>query len=386
MTVARLTRPLADAIRAGHPWVFADAVRIPKGTRVGHPMRLVDTDGSFVAMGTADPNSPLAFRVWSTEPHVTIDQALITERLRDAVAYRRDVVPPEVTGYRVCHGENDQIPGLHCDWYDGVASLRTDGEMGAAWEPSFLGAVREVLSPRAIVVRNRTVQNGAARVVAGTVDGEVVISERGRRFSVDLLEGQKTGFFLDQRENRDRVAALAPGRRVLNVFAYTGGFSVAAALAGARHVTTVDIARPAVEAAAANFALNGVDPTDHAFVARDAFDVLAELGQNGAAPDLIVLDPPSFVRNRASRERGFRAYRKLNEMAFRGLPAGGWLCTASCSSHVHDRDFRDIVRDAAFAAGREARVAGVFGAGPDHPVRMGFPEGGYLQFAMVRVR
>jgi 23S rRNA (cytosine1962-C5)-methyltransferase len=204
------------------------------------------------------------------------------------------------------------------------------------------------------------------------------------------VKGQKTGFFLDQRENRSRVAEISGGKDVLNVFAYTGGFSVAAALGGATRVTTVDIAAPAVETAERTFRLNGLDPAKHAFQAADAFDVLADLSSRGAAGqhgphNLIVLDPPSFVRNRASRERGIRAYWKLNEMALRALPPGGWLCTASCSSHISDADFLEIVRHAVSETGRSAHIAGLFGAGPDHPTRPGFAEGRYLQFVMLRV-
>lgn len=366
--------------------MFADALALPESARTGSIVRLVDLDGTFLAWGSVDRDTPLAFRVWSTTPDESIDEHFVRARLARAKALRDEVVPPDVTGYRVCHGENDGLPGLHLDWYDGVASLRTDGPLGRAWESRFVDAARHVLSPRAIVVRNRDVEGGKARVAHGDVEAEVVINEGDRAFFVDVLHGQKTGFFLDQRDNRTRVGRLSAGRRVLNVFAYTGGFSVAAALGGARHVTTVDIASPAVETAARSFALNGLDPEAHAFVAADAFDVLAALTPGRPdAPDLIVLDPPSFVRNRSSMERGTRAYLKLNEMALRGLPPGGWLCTASCSSHIDDARFLAIVRESVVASGRQATIAGRFGAGLDHPERPGFPQGTYLQFVMLRV-
>lgn len=383
---AVLTKPLSESIRSGHPWVFADAVALPEAARTGDAVRLVDADGAFVAWGTVDRDTPLAFRAWSVREDQPITDALLFDRLGQARALRADVIPSGVTGYRVCHGENDGIPGLHLDWYDGVASLRTDGPLGRAWEDRFVRAAQQVLKPEAVVVRNRDVEGGKARLVAGQLEGERVIAEGDRRFWVDILHGQKTGFFLDQRDNRTRVGALAAGRRVLNVFAYTGGFSVAAALGGATRVTTVDIAAPAVDTAARSFALNGLDPAAHAFIAADAFDVLAELEPRAPdAPDLIVLDPPSFVRNRASMERGVRAYKKLNEMALRGLPPGGWLCTASCSSHIDDERFLAIVRDSVATVGRRATIAGRFGAGLDHPERPGFPQGNYLQFVMVRV-
>jgi 23S rRNA (cytosine1962-C5)-methyltransferase len=246
-------------------------------------------------------------------------------------------------------------------------------------------AVERVLAPRAIVVRNPKVDDSEARVVRGTLGGEVEIKEHGRRFLVDILRGQKTGFFLDQRENRDRVGALAHGRSVLNLFAYTGGFSVAAALGGAKRVTTVDVAAPAVEAARRNFALNGLAAESHEFVAVDVFDLLADLATQPPRFDLIVLDPPSFAASRKMVPRATKAYEKLNELALRALPPGGWLATASCSSHVREADFLAILGEATRRARRNATIASIDGAAADHPIRLGFAEGRYLKFVLLRV-
>ena len=422
MRTVRLTQGIEASLRGGHPWAFADAVALPPGLADGEVVDLVDTRGEFVARGTIAPRSPLAFRAWSLDPEERVDAALVARRLAAARALRRELLRDDVTGFRVCHGENDHLPGLQCDLYGDVASLRTDGALGVAWEERFVGAVQQLLKPRAIVVRNPLLQEGEARVVAGRMaaapagghEGEVVIEEHGRRFFVDVLRGQKTGFFLDQRENRDRVAQLARGRRVLNTFAYTGGFSVAAAQGGAAHVTTVDLAAPAVETARRNFALNGIDTASHAFLAADAFDVLAELAARmgsrsavkpaaqpaaGAAArptaaaidglpdqpfDLIVLDPPSFAHSRKMVPRAEKAYEKLNELALRALPPGGWLATASCSSHVREADFLDCLTTAAARAQRHVTLASIAGAAHDHPARLGFPEGRYLKFALLR--
>ena len=381
----KLTKPLEEAVSGGHPWVFADALALPPGLRDGEVVDLADRRGAFLARGTVEPRSPLAFRVWTLDPREKVDAELVERRLTAALELRRALLRPDVTGFRACHGESDQIPGLQCDLYDDVASLRTDGELGVAWEEPFVGAVARVLSPRAIVVRNPRIADGVARVVAGRVDGEVLIVEHGRRYLVDVIAGQKTGFFLDQRENRDRVGALARGRRVLNVFAYTGGFSVAAALGGAARVTTVDLAGPAVDAARRNFERNGLDPAAHEFVTQDAFDLLAELAQAPPRFELIVLDPPSFAPSRKAVPRALKAYEKLNELALRALPPGGLLATASCSSHVREADFLAVLATAARRARRRFAVAGVHGAGPDHPIRLGFPEGRYLKFVYGRV-
>ena len=379
-----LRRSLEASIRGGHPWVFRDAIKpFPKTLKTGDVADLVAADGSFVARGVVEVGSPLAFRAWTLDLNQVVDSELLTTRLTRAHAVRRAVLPADVTGYRLCHGENDHIPGLHCDMYGNIASLRTDGGLGAAWEARFVNAVKKVAHPDAIVVRNT--RDKAPRVVHGTLPDEVVISEGERRFRVDLMQGQKTGFFLDQRENRDRVASISAGLRVLNLFSYTGGFSVAAALAGARRVVSVDIAAPAIASARDNFILNGIDPAPHGFEAADVFDVLEALSQKGPEYDLIVLDPPSFARSRKTLERGLRAYTALNTMAFKCLPPGSLLATASCSSHVTSRDFLDMVTASAIAAHRDTTVLGVYGAGMDHPTRLGFPHGQYLKFVLLRV-
>ena len=180
--VARLTRKLGDVIRAGHPWVFSDVIKLPTGGRTGDVVDLVDVDGSFVARGTADYDTPLSFRAWTTTEGEAVDGSMLWRRVAAAAALRRDVVPAGVTGYRVCHGENDGVPGLHCDVYEGVASLRTDGPMGRAWEQRFVDAVASVCKPSALVVRNRMVDDGAARVVFGEVPDALVFSEGARRF------------------------------------------------------------------------------------------------------------------------------------------------------------------------------------------------------------
>ncbi len=377
----KLRRDYAAGIRAGRPWVFRDAVEPPQGCRAGDVVDLVDGQGAFVARGLVEPESQLVFRAYTLDPDEAVDARLVERRVADARRLRNTFVPPDVTGFRAMHGEADGVPGLQCDLYDGVASLRTDGRIGIVWEERFVRAVKKVWNPRAVVVRNPHRDDCKAVVIEGRVEHEVIIAEGPRRFRVNVLEGQKTGFFLDQRENRDRVGRLSQGRRVLNCFAYTGGFSIAAAQGGASRVVTVDIARPAVDAARENFRLNGLDPDVHGFEAADAFDVLAALKPGDF--DLIVVDPPSFAPNQKSLDRALRAYQKLNEHALRALPPGGILASASCSSHVTEAAFLDMLGASARAVGRAVTVTGIYGAGADHPVRLGFPEGRYLDFVLL---
>lgn len=383
--VARMIKPVAAHLRRGHPFVWRDALRLPAGLAVGDVIDLVDRQGSFVARGVVDPGSPIAFRVWTLDPARAVDRALLDERLAAAAALRRDVLDPGITGYRLCHGENDGVPALQCDRYDDVASLRTDGAIGLAWEERFVAAIERQLRPRAVVVRNPQREGGAARLVAGQLTAPVVIREGRRRLAVDVLRGQKTGAFLDQRDNRDRVGALGRDRRVLNLFCYTGGFSVAAALGGARRVVSVDLAPAAIEAARANFALNRLDPAAHRFEVADAFAYLEALAAEQGCYDLLIVDPPSFAPSQQALPKAKAAYLRLNTLALRALGEGGWLATASCSSHLREADFVALIADAAAAAGRTLTVAGVFGAGADHPTRPGYAEGHYLKLVLARV-
>lgn len=382
----RLEKALEASVKGGHPWVFADALRpfersVPAGTVVD----LLDRRGEFLARGTLDPASPIAFRCWTLDRSEVIDEALVERRLRRALALRRQLVQPEVTGFRVCHGENDFLPGLVCDLYDDVASVSTDGAAGLFRQDAFCRAVERVVQPRAIAVRNRGISGGAGAIWSGDLSARPCFSEGTRSFWVDVLSGQKTGFFLDQRENRTTVGSVAVGKRVLNTFCYTGGFSVAAALSGAAHVTSVDVSAPAIAVARENFSLNGLVPDQHTFLAADAFAVLEEAAASPGRYDLIVLDPPSFAKNQRSLGGALEAYTKLNEAALRALPSSGWLATSSCSSHVTPEAFGAMLSRAAERAGRRARVVNTAGAAACHPVRLGFPEGRYLKFSLLYV-
>jgi 23S rRNA (cytosine1962-C5)-methyltransferase len=377
-----LTKALEDSVRAGHPWVFADAVRLEGDFEDGQVADLRDREGGFVARGTVEPRSPLVFRAWTTDADEEVGPDLVRRRLADALALRRATLDESVTALRVCHGENDHLPGLQCDLYGDVASLRTDGALGRAWESTYVEAVREVLQPRAVVVRNKKVARGRARRVVGDFEDPVTVREGERRYRVSVMHGMKTGFFIDQRPNRGRVQRLAAGRRVLDLFAYSGGFSVAAGLGGADQVTTVDQSRLAIEAAQANLEINGLGNDRHRLVCADVFEYLQSVQESF---DLIVLDPPSFAPNKRSLTKAKRAYRRLNRLAMERIPPGGFLATASCSSHVDRRLFLEIIALAAADAGRRCTIGGVHGPGSDHPLRPGFPEGDYLSFVLLRI-
>jgi 23S rRNA (cytosine1962-C5)-methyltransferase len=381
-------KPGRDApVRAGHPWIFSGAIASGlDGAEPGEPVGVHAASGRFVAGGYANPRTPIAIRVVTLEDE-PVDAALVRRRLDEALALRARMLPAELRAYRVLNGEGDRLPGVVVDRYDDwlVCQLLTAG--AARLAPALVDALRERLAPRGVYerseggVRAEEGLPGARGVLAGEEPpARLAIDEDGARFLVDVLHGQKTGFFLDQRESRRRLRRLARGR-VLNAFAYTGALAIAAALGGAEHVTSVDTSRPALALAEAAWAENGLAPERAAFEVADVFEYLRD-GTNRW--DVVVLDPPPFVRRRRDVGSGLRGYRDVNLHAFRRLAPGGILVTSSCSQHLSRPAFRDVVTAAAADAGRPAQIVAEWGHPPDHPVALAHPEGDYLKVLLLR--
>jgi 23S rRNA (cytosine1962-C5)-methyltransferase len=375
-------------VRGGHPWIYSGAVATGlDGAEPGEPVRVCAAGGRFVAVGYANPRTPIAVRVLGLEDE-PVDAALVARRLADALALRGAVLPPGCRAYRVLNGEGDRLPGVVADRYGDfvVCQFLTAG--AARLASAVVGTLRERLSPRGVfersegAVRSEEGLAGARGVLAGEEPpARLVVEEEGDRFLVDVLHGQKTGFFLDQRESRARVRTLARGRRVLNAFAYSGAFGVAAGRAGAGEVVSVDTSRPALALAEAAWTENGLDPAAARFVAADVFEFLRA---DPGGWDLIVLDPPPFVRRRRDLTAGLRGYKDVNLQALRRLAPGGWLLTASCSQHLSREGFRRVVMAAAADAGRPAALVTEAGHPPDHPTAVGHPEGEYLHVLLLR--
>ena len=348
----------------------------------------MDARGRFVARGLADPGSPIAVRVWTTNEAEPLDAALVRRRVEAAWALREAAVDrADTDAFRLLHGEGDRLPGLVCDLYGHSAVLRVEGPAGRLIDPVASAVKAVVPDLRRLVLRRagRGAEDAPATHLFGApTDRPGQVREHGMRLEVDLARGHKTGLYLDQRENRALVGRLAAGRRTLDAFAYTGGFGLAAALGGATHVTLVETAAPAIEAARRNAAANGLDPSGAGlrFVTADAFDFLAD---DGGTYDLVVLDPPSMAHSAATLERALGAYRRLNTLALARLAPGGILVTASCSSHVREGHLVEVLRDAAVSSRRAVRILEHRGAGPDHPVLPAFPEGRYLKVLVAWV-
>ncbi len=388
-----LQKDLARHLRAGHPWVFRKAVeRAPRGLPPGAVVDVTER-GRFVARGYYDPHSAIAVRILTREPAEAVDAALWRRRVARALALRRELVRG-TTGYRLVHGEADGLPGVVADRYDRFAVLKLYSAGLTPWRPAIVEALRaEVEGLAGVYGRDEIPRDEeddqaapAGRVLWGAEPPErVEIDEHGMKLLVDLRRGQKTGLFLDQRENRRLTRDLARGRpEALNCFGYTGGFSVAAALGGSRHVVTVDVDREAVALARENFRLNGLDPADHAFAVEDAFELLGRYKREGRRFDLLVCDPPAFAKSQQAVESAVAGYASLNRAALSVLAPGGLLITASCSARVSPEQFEGAVKEAAFKARVDLQLVEERRQPPDHPIAPQFPQGRYLKCLVYR--
>jgi len=397
----RLTAAAESIVRGGHPWVFADSVREQNRPGVAGELAVIfDRNDKFLAVGFFDPDSPIRVRVLHVGKPLTIDAEFWQGRLDAAVRRRAGLFDERTTGYRIINGESDGWPGLVLDRYDTTLVLKI---YTAAWLgrlEEMIGLVRTALRPEQIVVRFSRNLEAAAQAsearnsssarfpqlqrAALELCAPVVFLESGLRFEADVWRGQKTGFFLDQRENRCLVEALSRGRTVLNAFSFSGGFSLYAARGGAKSVTDLDISAHALESAKRNFALNADDTTiarcPHEFIQADAFAWLA--GNAARHFDLIVLDPPSLAKRETERAGAIRAYGKLVECGLGHLRSGGILVACSCSAHVSAEEFFGAVRQAARASGRQFTELQTTRHAPDHHTT--FLEAEYLKGIYLR--
>lgn len=382
----RLRKPLERAIRSGHPWIWRDALE-PFEASPGVVAEVTGKGGRLLARGLVDAG-PIGVRVFTTRDEA-VDQALFLRRVGHALALRAQVVPAGTDAYRLLHGEGDRWPGVVCDRYGAYSVLRLDGEAAHAWQARVVDWLRAPLSAigvHGLLVRGERKRGDAVVLAWGEAPpDEIVVDEHGMRLCANLWRGQKTGLFLDHRESRRRVRELATGARVLDLYAYTGGFSVAAGLGGAAHVTTVDVAAPALEHAERSWTLNGLDATRHATRAGDAMEVLAELARAGQRYDLVVADPPSFAPNEAAKSAALESYAELHRAVLAVLAPGALYVAASCSSHVGREDFEGTLREGARRARRVLQVLDRWGPPPDHPRLLAFPEGDYLKVSLLRV-
>jgi 23S rRNA (cytosine1962-C5)-methyltransferase len=382
-----VTSAAAGAVGRGHPWIWREAVTPPKyPLAAGDVVEVRDGGRQFVGFGLWDPESPIAVRVYARDPSASLDEAWMAAVVERAMGRReRSPLDEGTSAYRLCHGEGDRVPGLVLDRYAWVVVARVDGAAMSVWLDRIARRVWPSLLARGVraLVKRSVGEGTRIEPMLGEAPPDTIeVVENGVAMVVDLARGQKTGAFLDQRDNRARVRQMAKGRRVLNLFSYAGGFSTAAALGGARRVTSVDIAQAAHVTAQLSMRANGIDPRAHEFVTADAFSFLEAAHTRGQTWDLVISDPPSFAPNQKARPRALAAYRKLHRACTNVLSAEGVFCASSCSSHVTAEDFVATLDDATLAR-TDLSLVGLFGPPWDHPTVPAWPEGRYLKFAVL---
>ncbi|HNC88520.1 MAG TPA: class I SAM-dependent rRNA methyltransferase [Anaerolineales bacterium] len=388
----RISPPAERALRQGHPWIFDQS--ITEQSHQGAPGDLAvifDDKRRFLAIGLYDPTSPIRVRILQSRDPATINTEWFQNKLKIAAQTRAHLEKEKTTGYRLVHGENDGLPGLVIDRYADTLVLKL---YTPAWIPhlkSFCDALAQVNTASHLILRlNRSLQkqteflhhlNDGMTITDQTSPSLILFQENGLTFESDPIHGQKTGFFLDQRENRTRVEKFSKNKTVLNVFAYTGGFSVYAARGGAKEVTSVDISPPAIEAAIRNMKHNQHFPTvasaQHETFAEDAFEVLARMQSQKRLFDVVIIDPPMFAQSEKQTAGALSAYRKLTQLGLGVLRRGGMLVQASCSSRVDSDSFFESIHRSAQEAGRSLIEIERTGHALDHPIR--FIEGAYLK-------
>ncbi len=383
-----------ESLLNGHLWIFSGALQQPPHWI--EPGGLVDVKsatGQFVARGYYNPHTDIAIRILTHDAGEAIDEAFLRRRIRGAVALRQIFDPDQTNMYRLIHAEGDALPGLVVDRFADilVAQIHTAGM--ERLRPLLLDALMEETGVRGLLLRNDSqsrrregleIEEPAA--AAGEVPAQVAVRENRAQFLVDPWQGQKTGFFIDQRDKREALRKYARDKRVLNCFSYTGGFSVYAALTSNKtSVTSVDISAPAIEAARQHFILNGLDPNAHQFLIADVFDYLEQAYRDGEQFDVVVLDPPAFAKTQSARTQALKAYRRLNVLAMQVLRPGGILLSCSCSGVVGMDDLLGVLSQVAQRLHRSVQLLETYTHGVDHPINLAMPETSYLKAVFCRV-
>lgn len=385
----KLTRDLTKHIKRGNPWVFSDAVEKLKAPEGSYAI-LTTHKNEVVAHGFYSPSVNLAFRVLSVGDQKFGDED-VEKRLCRAVDNKRHLLSLENKCFRILNGEGDELPGVVADYYDGVVVLKLDGSASEAfWNKTGIAAwfMEQTLIPVSCVYfkrKNREEEKG--EVLAGEcsslTDHEFL--EHGVRFRTNIIDAAKTGFFLDQRENRNFIRSVAKDKTLLNLFGYTGGFSIYAGLGGADKVTTVDIAPHAIKGAEVNWEINFLSPEKHEAVCVDAFEFVAEAIKQKKTWDIVITDPPSFAPNQKAVASAVEAYTKIFADSLRLVKHQGFFAASSCSGHISFENFMEIVQDALSKARRRGKVLLIKGQPEDHPFPLALPEMRYLKFVYLQV-
>ena len=372
-----------------HPWVFSQALEnIPENLKPGTPVKLINESGVFLASGYFNSYSQIAVRIWGYDEYENIEKNFFIKRIKEACETRKKYVENDGTdSYRLINGENDFLPGMIVDKYNDSLVIQCHTRGIEFWKDSIVEALIETVNPAGIYeksdIPSRKIEGlgNQSGLIYGNIPDLLTIKENGFKFLVDIKQGQKTGFYLDQRDKRQALLKYVKGRSVLNCFSYTGGFSVYALAGGAQRVVSVDASSPALELAKENIKLNNLYINKCEFVCNDAKQYLKKAPSD--AFNLIILDPPAFIKDRRKKKEGMVGYRSINEMALRILTEKGILVTCSCSAHLTLQDFRFLLVETGGKARKSLRFFETYTHGIDHAVLAPFIEGEYLKCFIV---
>jgi len=376
-----------------HPWIFSGAVERVDGAPIsGDTLPVRSAQGEFLAWAAYNAGSQITARVWSWREEENIDAEFFRNKISSALAARSELnLSRNSNGMRLIHAESDGLPGLIVDQYGDVLVMQIGSAGTERWRDTIADILQELCKPACIYERSDSdsralegleLRNGVLR---GTLPDTVEVIENSLRFKVDVVSGQKTGFYLDQRDNRALTGTLARDKDVLNCFCYTGGFSLYALRGGAKSVLSIDASGDALRIAAENLTSNGLDTPRAEWLEADVFQALRKLRDQGLSFDLIILDPPKFAPTAAFAEKAARGYKDINLLGFKLLRPGGLLFTYSCSGGISEDLFQKIIAGAALDAGVDAQIIHHLHASADHPVLLSFPEGAYLKGLVLRV-
>jgi 23S rRNA (cytosine1962-C5)-methyltransferase len=383
-----------EPLLRGHLWIFSRALQqLPHWIEPGGIADIKSATGEFIARGYYNPRTDIAIRILTRDPQETIDKTFLRKRTQQAMQLRQTLDHTQTTAYRLINAEGDALPGLIVDRYTDILVVQIHTAGMERMREQLVEVLMQETGARGLLLRNESPsrrREGLAledpQVGAGTVPAQIDIVENGVHFRIDPWQGQKTGFFLDQRDKRTALRKYAPGRRVLNCFSYSGGFSVNAALTSpATHVTSVDISAPAIEAALQHFALNGLDPDRYEFLIADVFEYLESAVSGGELFDVVVLDPPAFAKSDSVRTQALKAYRRLNLLGMQVLRPGGVLLTCSCSGVVHMDDLLGVISVGTQRLQRSVQLLETYTHSLDHPINLAMPETAYLKAIFCRV-
>ena len=397
MLEIRLIPGREKSVLRGHPWIFSGSIASDQSEigveKPGQTVRVVDAKSTFLAWGAISPQSKIRIRLWSHYEDEVIGEDYFEKRLRAAVNLRRELnLSNEVNAFRLVHGESDGLPGLIVDQYDQtlVSQFLTCGV--DYWRETIVRQLTNITECGRIYERSDVdirrlegLEPVKGPLMGGEMRDPVAIHEGDLNYYVDIVQGQKTGFFLDQRDNRAMVRELAAGKEVLDCFAYTGGFSIAALKGGAKHSTAIEASGAAIKLGKENLSLNQIQGELVEWLETDVFKQLRKFRDSRRTFDMVILDPPKFAPTAAHAQKAARGYKDINLLALKLLNPGGLLVTFSCSGGVGPELFQKIVAGAAQDAGVNAKIIRRLGPGVDHPVALNFPEGAYLKGLVIQI-